>query len=717
MLTRRRVPQFLQLTQTECGLSCTQMLLAYHGVKETSFALRDKLDVGRDGASLDAIAGVFRERGFQTRLYRANLAGLRRLGRPFIAFWENYHYVVVEKITNREVLLNDPAVGRRKLAPEEFTRSFSRIALDIEPTADIDRSTAPRRSPWRYFLAPLARSKPWIAAIVLVSLLLYLVTIGTPILTARALDSQLRPGATGIGFLFFLALAGGALVYYVLNLARVQVVTHLTVRVGRELMGSTFQHLLRLPYRYFSLRPPGELIYRLSSVNAIRDLLSSQLVGGILDIGMLLCLAVYMAVTSPQLSVLVLVLFLAICGVLLAHRRAVAEAIHNELTELSKSQSMQLEAIVSIAALKLSGTEDHFFQRWQRTFDRSLSRLSRRSLLQGRISAIVTVIQTAGPVLILFYGLYLVRSGSTSIGTVVAFQGVAATFFGLASSIFGSYTQFLLAESYLERLDDIVQAEPLPEREDGVRAPLAGAVTVRSLSFSYTKDSPDVLSNISFDVTPGQKIAVVGTSGCGKSTLGKILTGLYEPTSGSLLLDGVPLQAYHRSSLYDQIGYVPQEIALENRSVLDNIKMDRDATDDDVAAAAQAAQIHDEITRMPMGYQTLVSELGANFSGGQRQRLALARAILKKPRILVLDEATSSLDLMNETLISEYLSRQSCTRIVIAHRLTTVLDADQILVLDAGHIAERGTHRELMEAEGHYRTLFDSQIFSSSPSY
>jgi ABC-type bacteriocin/lantibiotic exporter with double-glycine peptidase domain len=707
---RRRLPQLLQLTQTECGLCCVLMILHFHGIKESFFALREQVDVGRDGASIAQMRAVLHGRGFRTRLFRANLAGLEKLTGPLIVYWEHYHFVVVERIRGDEVVVMDPAVGRRRLTREEFTESFSGVVLEVQETDHVDRTVRRLPSPWRHFLRPLLSSKAALAWLAGTALLMYAITLGVPLFTQEALDRHLGDGSSDVTFLVA-GLAGGAAVYLVIAMGRVWATAAVSVRIGRAVMEGTFWHLLRLPYQFFSTRAPGELIYRLASVNAVRDVLSRQLVAAVLDAGLMLVVLGFVVTRSRELTLVMLAFVALLVLVMAVRRRAVSEAIQNENTELSRSQSLQLEAVMSIAAVKQAGGERQFFQRWSEVYGRSLQRLYRRSTMQGRIDAVVAAVQLTAPLVMLFAGLELFRRGELSIGTAVALQGLSATFFGLVSSVFGSFSQALVVGSFLDRLHDIVGTEPEPERVDGRREPLRGLVEVSGASFAYTRSGPAVLKDVTLTVRPGEKIGIVGRSGCGKTTLGKLLSGLFVPTTGTVRYDGHAPEEYAREAFYGDVGYVPQEIVLENRSIAENITMGRSGiAQDEIEAAARAAQVHEDITAMPMGYRTVVSEMGANLSGGQRQRIALARALVKRPAVLILDEATSSLDRIAESRISADLADRSCTRIVIAHRLSTIVDADRIVVLDGGSVVEQGTHDELMAAGGTYAGLFRTQL-------
>jgi ABC-type bacteriocin/lantibiotic exporter with double-glycine peptidase domain len=715
-MRRRRVPPILQLTQTECGLCSCAMVLRAHGGRESLARLRAEFEIGRDGLSLPQMVSLLERRGFDVRLFRANLGGVRSIDLPAVLFWENRHFVVLERVTQRSLVIVDPASGRRVLRPDEFEAGFSGIVL--VPTAT--ERFAPRKvreaSVWAELLTSLRQSRRRLALIALISCAVYGVTLGVPRLTQELVDRQVSARSLTLDTAVMAIIAAVIVAHLTLLIARVGVVTATIVAVGRQLMQRTFGHLLQLPYRYFGSRSPGELMYRLSSVNSIRDMIAGQLVTGVLDCGMLVAVLAFMAHKSLYLTGIAVSLFAAICLLLLLTHRRVAEAIQNEMTETSRSQAMQLEAVVSISSLKIAGMEQSFFNDWAEVFDSALAKIRRRSLLQGAVNSTVTVIQTAGPFLLLLLGLQRAIAGDLSLGDAVAFQALTATYFGLASSIFGSYTQYLIVRSFLDRLVDIVRSEPQDRSGPTLRPDIRGNVSVRDVSFAYSDNAPLVLDGISFDVSPGQKVAIVGSSGSGKSTISKLLTGLYHPTGGEIYYEDLPIGVYEHQAFYEQIGLVPQEISLQNRSIRENITLGMEkATTAEVEAAARAAQIHEEIMDMPMGYETLVSEMGQNLSGGQRQRVVLARAILKAPRVLILDEATSSLDVYNERRISDHLRQHRCTHIVIAHRLSTVVDADLVLVLSRGRVVDRGTHAELSEREGPYRTLFQSQLRPDIP--
>ncbi|MEP7762679.1 peptidase domain-containing ABC transporter [Sanguibacter sp. 25GB23B1] len=700
----------IQITSTECGLCCASMILAHHRSKESLVSLRKDFDVGRDGLSVRDIRAVLESRGFAVKTFRANLGGLRDVHLPVIAYWRNSHFVVVERISRDTITVLDPARGRVVLSADEFEADFAGIIILATPTAAFEPDL--RREPWiwREFLAHMKDAKAALVGVALLSLVIYGVSLAVPMVTQRLVDSFVADGDVGLAGLTKTLAVVAAIAFFGIMQAQVVYVTRLTVVFGRTLMGNTFKHLLTLPYKYFGTRSPGELIYRLNSIGSLRDLLASQVVAGVLDAGMIVVVFLYMASKSVQLALVALGFFVLISAVLFVTRKRILNALNAEMTEFSKTQGLQIEAVSSIASLRVAGVEDEFFQDWSTTYERGLARMRERSVLQGWVDSFVGVARTGAPLVILLLGLMMAASGTLSLGEAVAFQALSTSFFALSTSIFAAFSQYLIATSYLERLVDITRADPEVWPEDGFAGEVQGRIEVRDLRFRFTDNSADVLQGISFDADPGQKIAIVGTSGSGKTTLGQVLSGLQRPTAGSVTYDGRPITAFDRRAFYSMIGVVPQEIDLQNKSISDNITMGVAEHDPArVVQAAEAAQIHDEILQMPMGYETRISEMGANISGGQRQRIALARAIYKNPKILLLDEATSSLDVLNETRIAEHLKRVECTRIVIAHRMSTIVDADRILVMQAGRIIQSGTHEELFATEGHYRDLFMTQ--------
>jgi ATP-binding cassette subfamily B protein len=423
---------------------------------------------------------------------------------------------------------------------------------------------------------------------------------------------------------------------------------------------------------------------------------------------------VYLAVLlvlAPSFGVVVLAIGCCYLAVMLYTSRRIHELVARDLAAASGSQSYLVEALTGIAALKASGAEERALQHWSNLFFKSLNVSRERKQLSVAVDTAMVVLRTFSPLALLWLGAAQVLNGSMSIGSMLAFSTLALSALGPVASLVLTGQQLQMVTAHLDRIGDIAEAKPEQNIEEVQVAPdLTGRIELQSVGFRYDPNSPWVLRDISLTVMPGQKVALVGRSGSGKSTLAKVLLGLYSPTEGCVLYDNIPLHMMNYRSVRSQLGVVLQESYVFSGSIRQNIAFSNPNMPlDKIAEAAHVAAIHDEIVGMPMGYETRLSEGGSGLSGGQRQRVALAQAVAHDPVALILDEATSSLDAMTEQQVDENLNNLSCTRILIAHRLSTVRNADLIIVLSEGRVVERGSHNELLEKGGHYAELVRSQ--------
>jgi ATP-binding cassette, subfamily B, bacterial len=404
-------------------------------------------------------------------------------------------------------------------------------------------------------------------------------------------------------------------------------------------------------------------------------------------------------------------------ALVLLMRHQQRELLAENLEITARSQTYQVEMLSGMETLKAMGLEHRAAENWSNLFVDGLNVSVRRGQLDAIFNALQTVLITASTLAVMFYGTYLVLKGSFTLGTMVAFSALAASFFTPLTNLITAGVQFQMLESYLERINDVINTAP--EQEPGtvaLAARLNGAISLEQVSFRYAKSDPLTLEDVSIAVVPGSRVALAGRTGSGKSTLARLMAGLYEPSSGRILFDGRDLRTLDLRSVRNQLGIVTQDTQLFGGTVRQNIALaDPQMGLDRVIQAAKLACIHDEIAAMPMGYETILADRGLSLSGGQRQRLALARALACQPAILVLDEATSHLDAVTEKSVNENLARLSCTRIVIAHRLSTIRDADQILVIELGKIVGQGTHDELLRTSSKYAELLGAQRDPDNP--
>lgn len=704
----KRVPYIEQMNQTECGLCCTLAILQYFGSKEKLIDLRNDIECGRDGYSLANLRILFESRKVAVKTYSAkSIAALKGVVPPCIAFWDNKHFVVVEKLTDSTVYIMDPARGYQKLSYEEAEEHFSNAILVPSPEEDFVPGKSKAESPWKMVIKTMSDNKLNLFLALLFAVMSYLIVIKVPDKTSDVIDKAIISTGSASILPAVKAIAMLGVLYLAATLMRSMNIMICNIFFCRKIERSTFRHLLRLPYKFFELRSSGDILYRMSSLSGFRELFTTQVVSGVVDIGTMIFIMVFMFRKSLFLTLCVLglsvlnVLFLAIT------KEPIAKSINNEVTEQSELQAVENECLITISSVKTSGLEEQVYENWGEHLDRLIAKYKQRYSLSNIYSSITGTFQMFAPIAIMILGIFKYFKGEITVGEVVAFQSLAATLFASEISIFSSYTQFVLANAYLNRVNDIWCEKEEASYERTNDLDMKGGIEIRDLEFSYSRNSKPILKGLSFSVEPGQRVAFVGRSGAGKSSIGKIISGLYEVGDGMVFFDGVDMNTIKKTSFSRNIGVVPQDVYLLSRSIHDNIVMNDDSvTEEEVEEACRAVNIYNEIKAMPMGFNTMVSEMGLNLSGGQRQRIALAKALIHKPKIIVMDEATSALDSVNEKNITDYIRRIGCTQIMIAHRLSTIIDADKIFVVADGRIVEEGRHEELMEKKGEYYELY-----------
>jgi ABC-type bacteriocin/lantibiotic exporter with double-glycine peptidase domain len=591
-----------------------------------------------------------------------------------------------------------------------FRRAFTGVALVFEPSDGFERA-APKPKRIAGLVKQVLERRDLLVRILVASALVQTLSAVMPLLTGVLIDRVIPH--RDFSLLFVLAL--GYVVFQFFNIVAGFVRTHLFIHLRTQLeVRFTLRfldHLVDLPYSYFQQHTSGDLMVRLGSNNSIREILTSTLLSTVMDGSMASIYLVLMLLANGPLTAMVVALaaarLLLLALIRWKQRQLLAESLENQ----ARSQTSQMEMLTGMETLKAMGLEHRAADNWSNLFIDGLNVSIRRSRLDATFGVFLSLLGIANTMVLMFYGAYLVLQGTLTLGMMMAFSALAGGFVGPLNNLVSSALQLQMLEVYVERLNEVMETPP--EQDDRAVAPadaLTGAITVERVSFRYTSQSAPVLDDISVDVKPGWRVALVGRTGSGKSTLARLLAGLYDPTVGRILFDGRDLKTLDRRSVRGQLGIVTQDTQLFSGSIRRNIALsDPEIEMDRVVQAAKLASIHDEIMAMPMGYETLLADRGLSLSGGQRQRLAIARALARVPRILVLDEATSHLDVMTEEKINENLAGLRCTRVVIAHRLSTIREADLILVIDAARIVEQGTHEELLRAGGRYAQFIGSQ--------
>ncbi|MEZ4560980.1 MAG: peptidase domain-containing ABC transporter [Caldilineaceae bacterium] len=710
----KRVPVLLQMTPTECGAACLAMVLTYYGRETTINECRRVLQSGRDGLTARVIAQGARSMGLDVRAFSMAPDALAEVPLPAIVHWNFDHFLVVERWSPQQVHVVDPAMGRRRLTSDEFSAGFTGVVLTMAPGAAFQPGRSPDKLSWRVYFRDLIQApgaKRVLAQILAASALLQVLGLIFPLFTMVLVDHILPAQAASMLTILGVGMVILVLAQVVLGYLRDALALYLEVRLDTQMMLGFFAHVLNLPFRFFQERSSGDLLMRLGSISVIREVLTGETVAALLDGAMALFYLVVLLIWEPIFGLLALLFGGLQALVLLASSRRLYELTERDLAAQAESQSYLVEALAGVGTLKATASEDRALGNWSNLFIKQLNVSIRRSHLGNLIDTGQDLIGTLAPIVLLWLGGMWVLNGAMTLGVMLAVVTLATSFLDPLSSLVATAQGLHLLGANLDRIADVLKSAPEQDEDAVSPAPtLTGALEVRDVSFRYHATAPWALRDVAFRVRPGQKIAVVGRTGSGKSTLGLLLLGLYRPDEGDILYDCHSLATMELRSLRRQIGVVLQEPALFSGSIRQNIALhDPQVTTAQIEAAARLAAIHDEIIALPMGYETIIAEGGTDLSGGQRQRICLARALVQRPAVLLLDEATSDLDAVTESMVDRNLNDLVCTRIVIAHRLSTVRNADLILMLDDGFIVEQGTHDELLALGTAYADLVRDQ--------
>lgn len=704
-----------QRSSSDCGAACLAMVLHARGRPTPLGELCARLGAGRDGLSALALVKSAAFYGVPSRGIAIPARAIGRLVLPVIVHWQGHHFVVVEQVGARRITIVDPARGRRRLTPEEFETGYTGVALTfgpLGPCAPGSQSSEWQPATWRRMVWPfLRRRRGLLVQLLIASVILQALGAAAPLTIKVVVEGTFDDHGSGLPLLLTLAAATLSATALLTTYLRGVLLAVLSTRVDKEMTTTLVERLLALPYGYFEQRGTGDILMRIGTATALRETLTSQLLGGLLDGGLVVCYLVVVTVADPALGLLAMLLAVAQVVPVVAAGQKVNDLTVRALLAEADCHTSLVEAVGGIATLKASGAEGRVAQRWQRRFTEQLEAIARRSRVNAATDGATTGVRTLGPVAVLLLVGQQVAAGTVSLGGGLALAALASIALAPVSSLAAGWRTLQLSRSQLDRMADILDTAAEPSPILGSAPILRGELTLTRVGYRYDPNAAWALRDIDMSVRAGDKVAIVGRSGCGKSTLVRLLVGLHPPTKGRLALDDVDTAGLTPSSWRRQLGVVLQEPSLFSGTIRDNIALCcPDAGLEEVSRAARLAAVSREIEAMPMGYDTMLAENGAGLSGGQRQRLALARALLARPAILVLDEATSHLDTSAEAEVERHLREMPITRVVIAHRLSTVHDADLIVVLDDGRIVEQGTHDQLIDAHGTYAELVAQQL-------
>jgi NHLM bacteriocin system ABC transporter peptidase/ATP-binding protein len=701
-----RTPTVIQMEAVECGAAALSIILSFHRRFIPLEELRIVCGVSRDGSKASSIVRAARSYGLTAKGLTREPAGLRTLRLPFIVFWNFNHFVVVEGFRGEVTYINDPANGRRRVTRSEFDDAFTGVVLAFEKGPEFKAGGRPP-SAWRALMSRLPGARTGLLYVVLVSLAMVLPGMAIPAYTRVFVDEILIRGKQTWLLPLLALMAGTAVINAMLTYLLGNALLRLQMKLSLQGSSRFFQHLMRLPLMFFQQRQAGDIASRISLNNRVASLLSGDLASA----GVSLLVVGFFMPLLFQYDVTLTLLGLSFALVNLLVMRYVSQQLAagsmKTLTERNKLAGISMNGLQGIESIKASGGEDDFFCKWAGHYAKVFTHSQSIDATSLGLTAAAGFIAALNGVALLSVGGRRVIDGFLTIGMLMGFQTLMAQFMGPFHQVLGLYPKLQAARADLNQLDDVlknhVQAEPETTMELGE---IDGSLELRDLQFGYNRLDAPLIQDLSLSLTPGQRVALVGGSGSGKSTVAKLVCGLYQPWQGEILIDGRPRAEWPRRVLANSVAVVDQDILLFEGTIRENLTLwDPTIEDGDLFQAGQDAAIHNDITVRDGGYNQPVEESGRNFSGGQRQRLEIARALALNPRILILDEATSALDAATEKIVDDNLRRRGCTCLIIAHRLSTIRDCDEIVVLDAGKVVERGTHHEMMKRGGAYARL------------
>ncbi|MBW4596288.1 MAG: NHLP family bacteriocin export ABC transporter peptidase/permease/ATPase subunit [Brasilonema angustatum HA4187-MV1] len=745
---RCRTPTLLQMEVVECGAAALGIILSYYHRIVPLTELRQACGVSRDGVSALNILKAARNYKLSAKCFKTNLAGLESLKFPYIIFWNFNHFLVVEGFGKQQVFLNDPAMGRRTVSLEEFSGAYTGVVLVAEPSAEFKRGG---RKP-STILALWSRLRGSISALiycVVAGFLLVIPGLALPAFSQVFVDNVLiehryewlRPLI--LGMLFTAALNG------FLTLLQLQFLRKMKIKLSVGMKSRYLWHILRLPLSFYDQRYAGEISSRIQLNNSVADMLSGELATTVIAAASVFLYVIVMLQYDVVLTLVAIAFVIINLAALQWVRGRRVDANIKLIQEQGKVSGVEISGLQSMETLKASGLESDFFSRWAGHYAKAINTDQELEETNQTIGVLPSFLEAIASMLLLAMGGLRVMDGALSIGMLIAFLGMMERFFAPVSNLINLGSQLQEMEGNLTRLDDILrnpidrQLEQesrevrdhrgresqgeinsslpyVPSLSSSLRLvgsqtspyllpKLRGYVELRNLTFGYSQIAPPQIENFNLLLRPGQRVALVGGSGSGKSTIAKLLCGLYQPWEGEIRFDENPRQEISRQVLANSISVVEQEILLFAGSVRDNLTLwDTTIPDSHLVRACQDAELHDVILSLPNGYNSDLLEGATNLSGGQRQRLEIARALVNNPSILIMDEATSALDSETEKNVTRNLRLRGCTCIIVAHRLSTIRDCDEIIVLDRGKIVQRGTHEELQQVEGLYLELIRS---------
>lgn len=717
---RVKTPTVIQMESVECGAAALAIVLGYYGRIVPLPELRISCGVSRDGSKASNMVKAARIYGMQAKGFKKDPKQLKEICPPFIVFWNFNHFLVVEGFIDNRVYLNDPGGGPRTVSFQEFDRAYTGIVLIMEPGPDFKKGGR-KPSIIGSLYKRLKASFGAIAYCILAGLLLVIPGLAVAVFSQVFVDNILVENRINWLRPLILGIILTALVQALLTLLQFRYLRHLQIKLSVAMSGNFLWHVLRLPARFYAQRFAGEIGDRVKLNTKVASVLSGQLAKTVIDTIVIIFYAAVMFAYDWVLT-LIGIFFSAINVVLLQWVARKRKDTYSRLTQDGgKLAGVGIAALQSIETLKSAALESDFFARWSGYYAKTNNAQQELGMTNQMLGILPSLVTSLTTLFLLVVGGLRVMNGELSIGMLVAFQSLMGRFQQPVNTLVGFASTLQELEGDLNRLDDVldnevdgqVEREAQPQTSlqayTNISFKLKGSLELRDLTFGYARVNPPLVENLNLSLQPGQRVALVGGSGSGKSTVAKLVAGLYEPWSGEILLDGISRNNIPREVLTNSLSMVEQDIFLFGGTVRDNLTLwDSTIPNHQLIRACEDAAILEPVLAIPGGLEGNLLEGAGNLSGGQRQRLEIARALVNDPSILVMDEATSALDAETEKIIDQNLRRRGCSCLIVAHRLSTIRDCDEIIVLEQGNVVQRGTHEQMKDVDGAYAQLIKS---------
>jgi NHLM bacteriocin system ABC transporter peptidase/ATP-binding protein len=717
---RVKTPTVLQMEAVECGAAALATVLAHYGKHVPLEEIRIACDVSRDGTKASNIIKASRKYGLTGKGFRMDWEDLYSTKPPMILFWNFNHFVVLEGFGKKKAYINDPASGPRTVSLEDFDEAFTGVVLTFEVDTHFTRD-GERRVLSQALAKRLVGSYRALLYIVLVGLALVITGLVVPSFLRVFVDHILIGGETWIVALL-IAMGVVAFLRGVLTGLQQYYLLRFETKLAVNSSGKFLWHVLRLPVEFFAQRYAGDISSRVGINDKVAKLLAGDLANAVLNVILIVFYALLMFQYSVPLTLIGI--FIAVLNLLALQwvsRRRI-DANQRLEKDLAKLYGVTFNGLNIIETLKASGSETDYFGQWSGYQAKSLNSSQQLGVPSRFLSAVPPTLMAINTIAILTIGGLLVMNGAMTIGVLVAYQALMLSFLSPINQMVQLGSTLQEVEGNMNRLDDVYRYRIDSQLDDKNSTPLpahtgtklAGYLELRNVSFGYSRLSAPLIEDFNLKLKPGDRVALVGGSGSGKSTISKLIAALFDPWGGEILFDGKTRQDTSRLVINNSLAMVDQDIFIFDGSVRENLTLwDPTISERDIIQAAKDACIHEDITSRNGGYDHMIEEGGRNLSGGQRQRLEIARALATNPTILILDEATSALDPITEKAIDDNLRRRGCTCLIVAHRLSTIRDCDEIIVMQRGKVVQRGTHQEMYKTDGPYARLIRSEEYQS----